>query len=174
MILVKLFWVFARISLFAIGGGYSFLPLLERELVENYHWLDKEEFLDILGVVKIFPGAISVKYATYTGYKIAGLSGAIFANLGNIIGPSVLVVLFSVFYLRYKNQPVIKASFRMVQLAVFALMIALAFKTITPEELWKPLNMLVVLVSFLLFLHSRIHPAFIILLAALLGLFFKS
>ena len=85
MILFKLFLSFFRIGLFAIGGAYSFLPLIQREVVEKYHWLTKEEFLEVLGVVQIFPGAISIKFATYTGYKMAGVPGAIMANIGNLL-----------------------------------------------------------------------------------------
>ena len=66
MPLVNLFLSFFRVGLLAIGGAYSFLPLIEKEIVERYHWLTKEEFLDISGLVQIFPGAISIKYATYT------------------------------------------------------------------------------------------------------------
>jgi len=47
MILLKLFLVFLRIGFFAIGGAYSFLPLMEKELVQNYQWLDKPEFLEV-------------------------------------------------------------------------------------------------------------------------------
>ena len=105
MILFELFLAFFRVGLFAIGGAYSFLPLIEKEVVERYQWLTKEEFLDILGITKIFPGAISVKYATYTGYKIAGVPGIIVTNLGNLIAPIVLVLFASLFYAKY-NKPI--------------------------------------------------------------------
>jgi chromate transporter len=60
MILLKLFLVFLRVGFFAIGGAYSFLPLLEKELVENNQWLDKPEFSEVVGMAEIFPGAISI------------------------------------------------------------------------------------------------------------------
>src|SRR3989338_5276217 len=92
MILIRLFVSFLKIGLLAIGGAYSFLPLLEKEIVEKYHWLTKDEFLDVMVAVKIFPGAISIKYATYTGYKLSGILGAIVANLGNLAGPVILTI----------------------------------------------------------------------------------
>ena len=97
MILFKIFFSFFRIGLFAIGGAYSFLPLIQKEVVERYQWLTKEEFLEVLGVVKIFPGAISIKFATYTGYKVAGIPGAVVANIGNLLPPVVLILLATYF-----------------------------------------------------------------------------
>src|SRR3989338_1397744 len=118
MILVNLFVVFFRVGLFAIGGAYSFLPLIEREVVQTYHWLTKEEFLEVLGIVKIFPGAISIKFATYTGYKMGGIPGAIFANLGNILAPVILISAAYSLYARYKELPGVTAAFNAIQLAV--------------------------------------------------------
>jgi chromate transporter len=79
MILLKLLVVFAKIGLFAFGGAYSFLPLMEREVVETRQWLDKTQFLEAVGMAKMFPGANSIKLATYTGYKVAGVPGAVVA-----------------------------------------------------------------------------------------------
>src|SRR3989338_3029207 len=109
MVLLNLFLAFLRVGLFAIGGAYSFLPLIEKEVVEKYHWLTKQEFLDILAVVKIFPGAISIKFATYTGYKEAGIPGLVFANLGNLLAPIVLISFAFGLYAKYKDLPQVKS-----------------------------------------------------------------
>ena len=154
MILFELFLAFFRVGLFAIGGAYSFLPLIEKEVVERYQWLTKEEFLDILGITKIFPGAISIKYATYTGYKIAGVPGLIIANLGNMIAPIVLVMLASLFYAKYKELPHVKGAFHMIQLAMFAMIIAVAFQLINPSQLFHPKNLLIVMASLALFVYT--------------------
>ena len=173
MILVKLFVVFLRIGLFAVGGAYSFLPLIEKEVVEKYNWLTKEEFLDVLGIVKMFPGAISIKYATYTGYKIAGIFGAIAANLGNLFAPAILVMFASVVYYKYKEMGFIKRALNTVQLAVFAMIIAVAFQVININHLANLKNLLIVIISFILFMYTRVHPALIIITAGLIGVVFK-
>ena len=90
MILFDLFMAFLRVELFAFGGADALLPLIEKEVVERYNWLAPHEFSDMLGAAKIFPGALSIKFATYTGYKIAGIPGIIAANLGNFIMPAAL------------------------------------------------------------------------------------
>ena len=169
MALLNLFLAFTRIGMFAVGGAYSFLPLIEKEVVEKYSWLTKEEFLDVLGLVKVFPGAISIKYATYTGYKIAGILGAIVANIGNIFAPAVIVFFAFNLYIKYKNLNAIKNAFDMIQLAVFAMIISVAFQTINISRLYQPKNLLVVIISAMLFLFTKLHPAIIIISAGILG-----
>ena len=173
MILLKLFLVFFKVGLFAIGGAYSFLPLLEKEMVENYHWLSKEEFLDVLAVVKVFPGAISIKYATYTGYKIAGLPGAIIANIGNFLAPAVLILFASIFYVKYKELPVVKNAFNAIQLVIFAMIIALAFEIVTINQLTHLKSLLIIVLAFTLFIYTKVHPALIIVGAGVLGVLLK-
>lgn len=173
MILFSLFLVFFRVSLFAIGGAYSFLPLIEKEVVEKYHWLSKEEFLDVLGIVNVFPGAISIKYATYTGYKIAGILGAIMANLGNLLAPVLFIILGAIFYLKYKNFTLFKNAFGTIQLVMFAMIIALAFQTISLNQLTQTRNLLIIILAFILFLYTKIHPALIIICAGILGVFLR-
>ena len=173
MVLLNLFLVFFKVGLFAIGGAYSFLPLMEKAVVEQYHWLTREEFLDVLGIVKIFPGAISIKYATYTGYKIAGLPGAIIANLGNLLAPAILIVVASFFYMKYKDLPSVKSAFNMIQLTIFAMILALAFQIIDVNQLIQIRNLFIVVSSFVLFIYTKVDPAIIIICAGIVGLFLK-
>ena len=173
MVLLNLFFAFLRVGLFAIGGAYSFLPLIEKEAVERYHWLTREEFLEVLGIVKIFPGAISIKYATYTGYKIAGIPGAIAANIGNFISPMLLITFASVFYIKYKDIPALKGAFNMVQLVMFSMIISVAFQVININQLIQPRSLFVIIISSILFLYTKINPALIIISAGILGAFLK-
>ena len=173
MILIELFLAFLRIGLFAIGGAYSFLPLIEKEAVEKYHWLTKQEFLDVLGVAKIFPGAISVKYATYIGHKIAGVPGAFVANLGNVLAPAILIVFALNLYTKYKELPSVKGAFNVIQLVVFAMIIAVAFQLIGISRLIQVRSLAIVIVAFLLFSYTKVHPALVIIIAGLIGAFWR-
>ncbi len=169
MELINLFLAFLRTGLFAIGGAYSFLPLIEKEVVERYRWLTKEEFLDISGVTNIFPGAISIKYATYTGYKVGGLIGAIAANLGNILAPAILIIFATVFYARYKDSTVFKSTFNAIRLSIFAMIIAVAFQVIDIRSLMQARGLLIIILSFIIFIYTKIHPAIVIISAGILG-----
>lgn len=169
MIYWQLFLSFFKIGLFAIGGAYSFLPLTEREIVEKYQWLSRSEFLDVSGLVKMFPGAISVKYATYTGYKMGGMAGVFVANIANLLAPACFVIAATALYNRYKEVPPLKNAFRMVQLVVFAMILATAFQTIGFDQLKRWSSLLVVVAAFALFMYTKTEPAFIIIAAGLLG-----
>lgn len=173
MALFNLFFAFLRVGFFAIGGAYSFLPLFEKEVVEKYHWLTKEEFLDIAGVTQIFPGAISIKYATYTGYKIGGVWGAVLANLGNILPPALLIISASVFYARYKDSLPLKGAFNTMHLAVFAMILAVAFKVMDLGSIAQPRSIFIIVATFLIFMFTKVHPAIVIILAGLLGIIWK-
>ncbi|MGE5280190.1 MAG: chromate transporter [Deltaproteobacteria bacterium] len=173
MIYWRLFLAFFKIGLFAVGGAYSFLPLTEREVVERYHWLTPGEFLEISGIVKMFPGAISVKYATYVGNKMAGVAGAVVANVANLLAPVTLVLAAAVLYRKYRDVPAVGGGLRAVQLAVFALIIAAAFKTVSPGMLMRGPALALVVAAFSLFMYTKIEPMFILLVAALLGAFLR-
>ena len=171
MIYWQLFLSFFKIGLFAIGGAYSFLPLTEKEVVEKYHWLTKSEFLDISGFVKMFPGAISVKYATYVGQKMGGFPGVFVANLANILAPASFVIFATVIYSKYKGIASVKNAFAMIQLVVFAMIIATAFQTIGFDQLKRWSALAVVAIAFSLFMYTKIEPAVLILFAGFLGAF---
>ena len=173
MNLLNLFLAFLRIGSFAIGGAYSFLPLLEREVVEKYHWLTREEFLDILGMASIFPGAISIKYATFVGNKIAGVPGMIIANLGNFLPPFLVAVSIFALYAKYKNLPALQGAFNVIQLAVFSMIIAAAFKLLNFSQLLQFRSILIIVISFILFVYTKVHPALIIIGAGITGVLLK-
>ena len=169
MVLLEIFIAFLRIGFFAFGGAEAFLPLIEREVVENYHWLDRPEFLEILGIVRVVPVAISIKFATYTGYKVAGVPGAIIANLANLLPAVLFIIIAMLLYSKYKDIPFIKAGLEAIQFAVFAMIIAVAIQLVDKTHIFQLKYLFVVVASFALFFLTKIHPAFIIIGAGLVG-----
>lgn len=84
----RLFFTFARIGMFTIGGGYAMVPLIERDVV-NKGWLSKEEFLDVFAMAQSMPGVFAVNISIFVGYKLKGIPGSIMCALGTIL-PSFL------------------------------------------------------------------------------------
>ncbi|MFH1414686.1 MAG: chromate transporter [Elusimicrobiota bacterium] len=169
MILARIFFVFVKIGSFAIGGAYSFLPLIDVEIVKKYGWLTEKEFLDISGLSAVIPGPISVKYATYIGYKVYGIPGAIAANIGVILPAALMMTGITMLYLKYREIQRVKSALAIVRLAVFSMIIVVAFQMIGVKNLFSLKNGIMAIVFLLFFLSGRVHPALIIISAGLLG-----
>ncbi len=85
----------------------------------------------------------------------------------------VLIILVSGFYTKYKDLPSVKGAFNMVQLVVFAMVIAVVFQLVNVSQLMQLKSLLVVVISFTLFMCTKIHPALIIVGAGILGAVLK-
>ena len=95
MILQELFLTFAKIGMFTFGGGYAMISLIDHECVERKHWLTSDELMDMTVIAESTPGPIAINCATYTGYKKAGILGAVTATLGMVIPSFVIILLIS-------------------------------------------------------------------------------
>ncbi len=91
---MNLFFEFAKIGLFTIGGGMAMIPQMQ-QVVRDKKWLAEEEILDCLAVSQSLPGVIAINASTYIGKRHAGLKGAAAATLG-VIMPSFLIILLAV------------------------------------------------------------------------------
>src|SRR3990172_2120763 len=92
-ILLKLFLVFAGMSVMLFGGGYVFIPIIQEIVVGGHRWVTQKEFIDGVAMSQVTPGPIMVS-AAFIGYKVAGLAGALAATVG-IFTPPALVMLAS-------------------------------------------------------------------------------
>ena len=81
MVLLKLFYVFFKIGMLGFGGGYAMLSLIQFEVVDHYAWATLGEFSDMLAISQMTPGPVSINTATYVGYAVAGLPGAVVATI---------------------------------------------------------------------------------------------
>lgn len=93
-----LFLTFLKIGVFTFGGGYAMIALLETEFCVRKNWLDKKEFLDMTAISESTPGPTAVNSATYIGYKIGGVLGALAATVGVCI-PSFFYNLHNITFL---------------------------------------------------------------------------
>lgn len=89
---LALFGVFFKIGLFTFGGGQAMIPLLQKDLVVNLGWISMQDFLDFVAISEITPGPVAINMATFAGYKLRGLTGAVVSSLGVIL-PSFIIIL---------------------------------------------------------------------------------
>ena len=79
--LLRLFIETLYLSAFTFGGGYMIVSLMQKKFVNEYHWIEEDEMLDLVAIAQSAPGAIAVNGAIVVGYKVAGISGVIVSVL---------------------------------------------------------------------------------------------
>lgn len=164
--LFELFISFFKVGSFSFGGAYSLIPLIEREVVKNNSWLNNEEFLRVLGMVEIFPGAISIKFATYTGYKVAGIFGAVAANLGNIIAPATLIMIALYFYSHFEKNITVQKAFVGVKFAIVGMIAAIMYQYAIKNSVDVKSFLFLILGAALIYFFN-LHPAYVVIISAI-------
>ena len=94
-VLRKLFFSTLYLSAFTFGGGYVIVTLMKQKFVDELHWIEEEEMLDLIAIAQSAPGAIAVNGAIVVGYKLCGLLGALVATAGCILPACILVTLIA-------------------------------------------------------------------------------
>lgn len=163
-----LFWIFAKIGAFTLGGGYAMLPLIEREIVDNKKWIDRPEFLDLVAIAQSAPGILAVNMAIFVGYKIKGTWGSVAATLGAVLPSFVIILLIALCFREYKDNPVVARVFKGIRPAVVAL-IAVPVVNIGRTVCKTPAAWLVPAAVALGVWKAGLSPAGIIVLAGLAG-----
>ena len=168
---LTLFWIFAKIGTFTLGGGYAMLPLIERELVDKKAWLDRTEFLDCVAVAQAAPGILAINVAILAGYKIKKFWGSTVASLGAALPSFIIILLIALFFREYEHNPVVKRVFMGIRPAVVALIAVPVFnlsKTagITWRTVWIPV------VCAGLVWGLKMSPVYVILAAGAGGLLY--
>ena len=107
---LKLFWEFFKVGLFAVGGGMATLPFL-KEIGTATGWYTYTELMNMLAVSESTPGPIGINMATYVGFTVGGVPGAVIATLGEVT-PSIIVILISAGFLKaFKTNKYVQNAF---------------------------------------------------------------
>ena len=165
----ELFMIFLKIGTVAIGGGYSMIPFIEKEVVYKRNWISKDDFLDMLTLAQSVPGPIAVDVAVYVGYKVAGIWGSIFAVLGSIFTAFAILLFVAMYFAGYKNNLIVERIFKGIRPAVVALIAAPVINLCKNAKINRyTILILILTVIFVAFLN--INAIFIIIGAAILGI----
>ncbi len=150
------------------------IAIMQREIVDNHKWLEKEEFLDLLALAQSMPGILAVNIATVIGDRLRGLKGSIAAALGTIV-PSFTIILAIAMFLTpdtIKNNEIIARIFKGIRPCVVALIIAPVITTARSVGItWKTV---IIPVAVALLIYSGIpiisNPVIYIILGAIAGI----
>lgn len=126
-VLLKLFISTLYLSAFTFGGGYVIVTLMKKKFVDECHWIEEDEMLDLVAIAQSSPGAIAVNGAIVVGYKLAGLAGTLVAIVGTVIPPFLIISLISVFYNAFRENYIIAQLLEGMQAGVGAVIAAVVF-----------------------------------------------
>ncbi len=170
-----LFMAFFRSGMLGYGGGLSAIPLMQKEVVERYQWMDDEEFSDILALANTLPGPINTKMSGYIGWRLKGFWGLINCVLAASIPTAFLLVLLLTTLSAFKDKPWVHGMSQGV-LPIAGVMIGvLAWDFVKKSKVllgWGPTIGLAI-GSLFIIEWLGIHPALVIILLIATALFTK-
>ena len=100
------------------------IPLIQREVVDRQHWIDEEEFLNMIALAQAAPGIIAVNSAIFIGWRCGGWRGTAGAVLGAILPSFCIILAIAMVFRNYQDKPAVEAVFKGIRPAVVALIAA--------------------------------------------------
>lgn len=170
-ILWKLFLSTLYISAFTFGGGFVIITFMKRKFVDELHWIDEQEMLDLAALAQSSPGAIAVNAAILVGWRAAGFPGMLTAVFGTIIPPMCILSIISFFYAAFASNVYVALVLKGMQAGVAAVILDVVCdlgKKVVKER--SVIHMAVMAGAFIATFFLGINVIYIILTAALVGI----
>jgi chromate transporter len=164
---LHIFLAFFRVNILGYGGGPSSIPLVHKEVVDKYKWLDKDEFGDVLALANALPGPIATKLGGYIGYRVGGVLGMINALVATMLPTIILMILLLNVLNSYKDQPWVHGMASAVVPVVMVMLATLTWdfmKKSGKSQLGWKWTLVMIAVGVVLLAFLNIHPAIIILI----------
>ncbi|SDE20396.1 chromate transporter [Paenibacillus sp. UNCCL117] len=168
-LLGQIFWSFFKIGPVTFGGGYAMIPLIEREVVQKRGWVEGKDIADIFALSESIPGAIAINSASFVGFRVAGIPGAVAALTGILLPTFAIVIGLCAAFLQVRDHPKIEAAFVGIRAATVALIVVAGIKIGRTAVLDKA-TLLIVIGTIPLMLLVHINPVVLIIAGALAGM----
>lgn len=161
----NIFIAFFRSGMLGYGGGLSAIPLMHREVVDNFKWMDEEEFADVLALANTLPGPINTKLAGYIGWRVSGWRGMINALIAAFLPTLILMILLLTVLNAYKDRPWVQGMAKGVMpvAGVMIGVLAWGFIRLSKQLMGWLLTIIFTIISLIVMQWFGIHPAFVIL-----------
>jgi chromate transporter len=163
-----LFLIFLKIGAILYGSGYVLIAFLRTDFVDHLGWLTNQQLLDAIAIGQVTPGPLFTA-ATFIGYILGGIKGAILATLGIFLPSFIFVAISNPIIPRLRNSPWTSALLDGVNAASLGLMAAVTFQ-LGRESLMDIFTLLLALASLILLMRYKINSTWLILAGAAIGL----
>jgi chromate transporter len=164
-----LFWFFFKTGFLVFGSGLVVVSFVKTYVVDQYHWLDNQTFLDAVAIGMISPGPVVIT-ATFIGYAVDGFAGALCATIGIFLPSIVLTVLATPLLLRYGSHPRVAGFVRGVTVAVVGVLAGTTYLIARPVIVDAIGAILLVIVLVTPFFTKKIPDQGYVVLGAVVGL----
>lgn len=188
MILLRLFFEFAKVGLFAVGGGLATIPFLQNMGAQT-GWFTNTDLTTMIAVSESTPGPMGVNMATYVGFHTAGVAGGVVATLGLVSSSIVIILIIAGFLEKFRQSKAVDGVFYGLRAASVALITA-ALLQVAKIALLRPAqglesafslypNWIAIALAAVIFVLvkfsplKKLHPVCFIGLAALVGVIFQ-
>jgi len=166
---LKLLLSFAYIGALTFGGGYSMLPMFQRELVVKNGWLTDVEMTDLFSIGQCLPGVIAVNTAVFVGYKQKGVAGAIVSALGVAFPSVVVTIVIAALITNFAEMPIVQKAFAGLRVCVSVLILD------TVVKLWKKaiadkIAIIIFAIVFIVSVFTSISVAILVVASGLCGI----
>ena len=165
----KLLMSFAYIGAFTFGGGYSMLPMFQRQLAEKNKWLTDRELADIFSISQCLPGIIAANTAIFVGYKHKGVLGGVVSAFGVCLPSIIFILIIASFFTAFADIPVVQSAFTGLRVCVSVLIINAVVKLRKSSIVDLP-SALIFVVIFLLMVFKILPVAILVAIAGLFGI----
>lgn len=171
--LLLLFLATLYISTFTFGGGFVIVTFMKRKFVDELHWIDEQEMLDLTALAQSSPGAIAVNAAILVGWRVAGFWGMVVAVIGTILPPMIILSVISFFYAAFSGNRYVKLVLMGMQAGVAAVILDVVCSlgsNVLKEKKGRGLNIAVMAAAFTASFFFNVNVIYIILAAAVIGI----
>ncbi|HHU71429.1 MAG TPA: chromate transporter [Clostridiales bacterium] len=164
----RLFVIFFKAGTFTFAGGLAMLPVIQRDVVDKYKMMDKDEFLEYGTLSQTLPGVIALNCASFVGRRVGGTIGMLIAGLGATISAFILMILATVLLQFIPQDGPVAGAFNGIRIASSAFILSAAF-TLGRHNIKNFFGVILMLSAFVLVQFTNISAPLVVLAAGAAG-----
>lgn len=169
---------FFQIGTFNIGGGLAAIPLIQEQVVNQYHWLSLTEFTDLITIAQMTPGPTAINSATFIGIRLAGILGAMIATFAFVLPSAIIVMILAYIYNKHKQLDDVQALLNSLKPAIVAFIASAGFSILQtaltdtsqlPQAPFDYIALCLFIIAFIILRQFRSNPIYIMLGTGIVG-----
>ena len=148
------------------------IPFVQKEAVDIHHWIAKKEFMEFIALDTVTPGPIAVNLATFVGYKVDGVLGAIIATLGVVLPSLIIVTIIAALFYTFRQNQIVQAALNGLKPAVIALILVSVLSLLKGKAIFDLMGVILMVVVFVGVAILQVHPMWMVLFSGFSGFIF--